>query len=270
VLGSRNRLIACSSPTGPAFEGAQISSGQRAAPGAIERVRIDPETLAPRIKVIGCDLWSDDPGFADAIVGIGVTGICGSGIIEVVAELFMAGVIDESGRMLAKGKDAANHAHLLPRGRNVEYVLYRGADRTVKVIPSDIRAIQLAKAACYSGAKLLMDEMGVDHVDQVLLAGAFGSYIDVKYAMILGMIPDCQLDNVRSVGNAAGTGARIALLSAAARREIESVVLRVEKVETAIAPRFQDYFISAMNLPNAVDPFPNLARVVQLPASTGT
>jgi uncharacterized 2Fe-2S/4Fe-4S cluster protein (DUF4445 family) len=270
VLGSKNRLIACSSPTGPAFEGAQISSGQRAAPGAIERVRIDRETLAPRIKVIGCELWSDEPGFAEAIVGIGVTGICGSGIIEVVAELFMAGVIDQTGRMLAKGKDVTNHPHLVPRGRNVEYVLHRGTERVVKVIPSDIRAIQLAKAACYSGAKLLMDEMGVDHVDQVLLAGAFGSYIDVKYAMILGMIPDCELDNVRSVGNAAGTGARIALLSAAARREIESVVLRVEKVETAIAPKFQEYFIAAMNLPNSIDPFPNLARVVQLPARTGS
>jgi uncharacterized 2Fe-2S/4Fe-4S cluster protein (DUF4445 family) len=270
VLGSKNRLIACSSPTGPAFEGAQISSGQRAAPGAIERVRIDRETLAPRIKVIGCELWSDDPGFAEAVTGIGVTGICGSGIIEVVAELFMAGVIDQTGRMLAKGKDVANHPHLVPRGRNVEYVLHRGPDRTVKVIPSDIRAIQLAKAACYSGAKLLMDEMGVKSVDQVLLAGAFGNYIDVKYAMILGMIPDCELSNVRSVGNAAGTGARIALLSAGARREIESVVLRVEKVETAIAPKFQEYFISAMNLPNATDPFPNLARVVQLPVSSSS
>ena len=267
VLGSKNRLIACSSPTGPAFEGAQISSGQRAAPGAIERVRIDPATLAPRIKVIGCDLWSDDPGFAEAVAAVGVTGICGSGIIEVVAELFMAGVIDQTGRMVAKGKDVAGNEHLIPRGRNVEYVLHRGADRVVKVIPGDIRAIQLAKAACYSGAKLLMDEMGVDHVDQVLLAGAFGSYIDVKYAMILGMIPDCQLDKVRSVGNAAGTGARIALLSAAARREIEAVVRRVEKVETAIAPKFQEYFIAAMNLPNAVDPFPNLARAVQLPGA---
>jgi uncharacterized 2Fe-2S/4Fe-4S cluster protein (DUF4445 family) len=266
VLGSRNRLIACSSPTGPAFEGAQISCGQRAAPGAIERVRIDPQTLAPRIKVIGSDKWSDDPGFGDSIAGIGVTGICGSGIIEVVAELFLAGVIDETGRMLAKGRDAASHAHLIPRGRNVEYVLYRDGDRVLKVVPSDIRAIQLAKAACYSGAKLLMDEMGVDRVDSVLLAGAFGSYIDVKYAMVLGMIPDCELSQVRSVGNAAGTGARIALLSAAARREVESVVRRVEKVETAIAPKFQDYFVTAMNVPNAIDAFPNLEKVVRLPA----
>ncbi len=268
VLGSKNRLIACSSPTGPAFEGAQISSGQRAAPGAIERVRIDPQTLVPRIKVIGCELWSDDPNFATEVASIGVTGICGSGIIEVVAELFLSGVIDETGRMLAKGHVIHNHPHLLPKGRNVEYVLYRTADRVIKVIPSDIRAIQLAKAACYSGAKLLMDEMGVDHVDKVLLAGAFGSYIDVKYAMILGMIPDCELSRVKSVGNAAGTGARIALLSAATRKEIQSVVRRVEKVETAIAPKFQDYFVSAMNLPNAVDPFPNLERVVQLPKTT--
>ena len=267
VLGSKNRLIACSSPTGPAFEGAQISSGQRAAPGAIERVRIDRETLEARIKVIGCELWSNEAGFAEATANIGVTGICGSGIIEVVAELFLAGVIDETGRMLAKGRDVKDNPNLIPKGRNFEYVLHRGADRVVKVIPSDVRAIQLAKSACYSGAKLLMDEMGVTRVDQVLLAGAFGSYIDVKYAMTLGMIPDCDLAKVRSVGNAAGTGARIALLSRAARTEIETVIRRVEKVETAIAPKFQEYFVAAMNLPNAVDPFPNLAKVVALPAA---
>ena len=267
VLGSRDRLIACSSPTGPAFEGAQISSGQRAAPGAIERVRIDRATLQPRFKVIGCDLWSDDGGFAEGIANVGVTGICGSGIIEVVAELFLSGVIDATGRMLAKGRDTANHPHLLPKGRNFEYVLYRSGDRIIKVIPSDIRAIQLAKSACYSGARLLMDRMAVDKVDKVFLAGAFGSYIDVKYAMTLGMIPDCELDRVKSVGNAAGTGARIALLSRAAREEIETVIRRVEKVETAIAPRFQEYFVAAMNIPNAVDPFPNLARVVDLPAA---
>jgi uncharacterized 2Fe-2S/4Fe-4S cluster protein (DUF4445 family) len=265
VLGSSERLIACSSPTGPAFEGAQISCGQRAAPGAIERVRIDPATLAPRIKVIGSDLWSDDPGFAASIATFGVTGICGSGIIEAVAELFLCGILDASGRMSASGHDVASHPWLLPKGRNVEYVLYRAGDRILKIVPSDIRAIQLAKAACYSGARLLMDRMGVKQVDRVLLAGAFGSYIDVMYAMTLGMIPDCPLDHVRSVGNAAGTGARIALLSAAAREEIDRVIRRVEKVETAIEPKFQQYFVSAMSLPNADDPFPNLERVVKLP-----
>jgi uncharacterized 2Fe-2S/4Fe-4S cluster protein (DUF4445 family) len=215
--------------------------------------------------VIGCDLWSDQAGFAEGVASVGVTGICGSGIIEVVAELFLSGVIDATGRMLAKGRDAANNPHLIAKGRNFEYVLYRSGDRLVKVIPSDIRAIQLAKSACYSGAKLLMDRMGVDKVDKVFLAGAFGSYIDVKYAMILGMIPDCELDRVRSAGNAAGTGARIALLSRAAREEIETVIRKVEKVETAIAPKFQEYFVAAMNIPNAVDGFPNLARAVDLP-----
>ena len=258
VLGSGNRLIAASSPTGPAFEGAQIAYGQRAAPGAIERVRIDPDTLMPRIKVIGCELWSDEPGFEEAIETVGVTGICGSGIIEAVGELHLAGIVNASGRMQAKGMDVRDHPSFTSKGRNYEYTLYRNGDREVRVVPADIRAIQLAKSACYSGAKLLMDEMRVDRVDRIYLAGAFGSYIDVKYAMAIGMIPDCPLENVSSAGNAAGTGARIALLSAAAREEIERVIRRVEKVETAIAPNFQDYFVAAIDIPNARDEFPNL------------
>ena len=183
VLGSGHRLIAASSPTGPAFEGAQIAYGQRAAPGAIERVRIDPDTLMPRIKVIGSELWSDEPGFEEEIETIGVTGICGSGIIEAVGELHLAGVVNASGRMQAKGMDVRDHPSFTAKGRNYEYTLYRNGDREVRVVPADIRAIQLAKSACYSGAKLLMDEMGVDGVDRIYLAGAFGSYIDVKYAM---------------------------------------------------------------------------------------
>ena len=258
VLGSGNRLIAASSPTGPAFEGAQIAYGQRAAPGAIERVRIDPDTLMPRIKVIGSELWSDEPGFEEEIETTGVTGICGSGIIEAVGELHLAGIVNASGRMQAKGMDVGDHPSFTSKGRNFEYTLYRNGDREVRVVPADIRAIQLAKSACYSGAKLLMDEMRVDRVDRIYLAGAFGSYIDVKYAMAIGMIPDCPLENVSSAGNAAGTGARIALLSAAAREEIERVIRRVEKVETAIEPKFQDYFVAAINIPNAVDEFPNL------------
>ena len=266
VLGSRNRLIACSSPTGPAFEGAQISSGQRAAPGAIERVRIDPVTLKPRIKVIGCEAWSDQPEFVEGVRHTGVTGVCGSGIIEAVGELYLAGIIDETGRMQARGRqDLVGHPNLAPRGRTFEYVLYRSDEREIRVVPGDIRAIQLAKAACYSGTKLLMDAMGVDKVDRIYLAGAFGSYIDVKYAMAIGMIPDCDLSRVNSAGNAAGTGARIALLSCAARREIELVIRRVEKVETAIAPKFQDYFVAAINIPHASDCFIHLAGVMNLP-----
>ena len=212
----------------------------------------------PRIKVIGSELWSDESGFEEAIETAGVTGICGSGIIEAVGELHLAGIVNASGRMQAKGMEVEDHPNFTPKGRNYEYTLYRDGEREVRVVPSDIRAIQLAKSACYSGAKLLMDEMGVDRVDRIYLAGAFGSYIDVKYAMAIGMIPDCPLDRVSSAGNAAGTGARIALLSRAAREEIETVIRRVEKVETAIAPKFQDYFVAAMNIPNAEDPFPNL------------
>ncbi|MGI9383771.1 MAG: ASKHA domain-containing protein [Methyloligellaceae bacterium] len=265
VLGSKNRLMACSSPTGPAFEGAQISCGQRAAPGAIERVRIDPETLLPRFKVIGSDLWSDEEGFAEDIAQTGVTGICGSGIIEAIAELYLSGIVEPTGRMRAKGKDVEGHANFVKRGRNYDYVLYDTAERKISVVPADVRAIQLAKSACYSGTKLLMDRMEVDSVDRIYLAGAFGSYIDVKYAMVLGMIPDCVLEKVSSAGNAAGTGARIALLSRAARGEIEKVIRTVEKVETAIEPKFQDYFVAAMNIPHASDPFPNLASEVELP-----
>ena len=258
VLGHKDRLIACSSPTGPAFEGAQITCGQRAAPGAIERVRIDRKTLQPRFRVIGSDLWSDEPGFADAIEGTGVTGICGSGIIEAVAELYLSGIVDPSGRMQAKGLDVEGNPQFIPKGRNFEYVLHTEGDRVIRVTPSDIRAIQLAKSACYSGARLLMDRMGTDRVDRIYLAGAFGSHIDVGYAMAIGLIPDCNLEMVASGGNAAGTGARIALLSAKARKEIEAVTRRVEKVETAIAEDFQEYFVAAMSLPHGTEPFPEL------------
>lgn len=258
VLGHQDRLIACSSPTGPAFEGAQIECGQRAAPGAIERVRVDPKTLKPRFRVIGVDIWSDEPGFEDAISETGVTGICGSGIIEAVAELYLAGIVADTGRMQAKGLDVGDHPNFIARGRNFEYVLHKSGDRVIRVTPGDIRAIQLAKSACYSGTKLLMDKMGTSHVDRIYLAGAFGSHIDVTYAMAIGLIPDCDMDTVASAGNAAGTGARIALLSRSARAEIEQVTNKVEKVETAIAEDFQEYFVAAINLPHATDPFPKL------------
>ena len=258
VLGHKDRLISCSSPTGPAFEGAQITCGQRAAPGAIERVRIDRKTLEPRFKVIGVETWSDEPDFDEAIAETGVTGICGSGIIEAVAELHLSGIVDASGRMQAKGRDVKEHPNFISKGRNFEYVLHVSGDRVVKVAPADIRAIQLAKSACYSGTRLLMDRMGTTQVDRIYLAGAFGSHIDVAYAMAIGLIPDCELEKVASAGNAAGTGARIALLSRAARQEIERVARTVEKVETAIAEDFQEYFVAAINLPHATDPFPKL------------
>jgi uncharacterized 2Fe-2S/4Fe-4S cluster protein (DUF4445 family) len=262
VLGNRHRLLAASSPTGPAFEGAQISCGQRAAPGAIERVRIDRETLEPRFKVIGCDLWSDQPGFAEATARTGVTGICGSGIIEVLAEMFLAGILRADGTI--DGDKAMVNARVQPDGRTHAYLLHAG-EPEIRILQTDVRAIQLAKAALYAGARLLMDHLGIDRVDRITLAGAFGSQIDVTYAMVLGLIPDCDLAKVASAGNAAGTGARIALLNQAARTEIEQVVKRIEKIETAIEPRFQEHFVAAMAIPHKSAPFPHLARAVALP-----
>ncbi|MGQ0566411.1 MAG: ASKHA domain-containing protein [Gemmobacter sp.] len=266
LFGNESRVLACSSPTGPAFEGAQISSGQRAAPGAIERVEIDPVTKEPRFRVIGSDLWSDDPGFAAVAAQTGITGICGSGIIEAVAEMRMAGIVDPGG--LIGSAEQVGTPRLLPEGRTHSYVLHDGRDAggpLILVTQGDIRAIQLAKSALYAGARLLMDEMGVDTVDRVVLAGAFGAHISPKHAMVLGMIPDAPLDRVTSAGNAAGTGARIALCNKAARTEIEATVGRIHKVETAIEPRFQEHFVAANAIPHATAPFPELKRIVTLP-----
>ena len=262
VLANRNRMLAASSPTGPAFEGAQITAGQRAAPGAIERVRINPETLEPRFRVIGCDVWSDDPEFAEKSAKVGVSGVCGSGIIEVVAEMYLAGIIDQDGVIgLVDGKD---NSRVILDGRTYSYVLHDG-DKTLRITQTDIRAIQLAKAALHAGIRLLLDYMGISKVDKIGLAGAFGSHIDVKYAMVLGLIPDCQLDKVGSVGNAAGTGARIALLNFPSRLEIGEILPKVEKIETALEPKFQEYFIEAMALPHKTDPYLDLSKVLTLP-----
>ena len=266
LLGNETRVLACSSPTGPAFEGAQISSGQRAAPGAIERVEIDPATKEPRFKVIGSDLWSTDPGFAEETAVTGITGICGSGIIEAVAEMRMAGLVDPSG--LIGSAEQTGTTRAIPEGRTHSYVVHDGrADGgpLITVTQGDIRAIQLAKSALYAGARLLMDEMDVDRVDRIVLAGAFGAHISPKHAMVLGMIPDCRLDKVSSAGNAAGTGARIALLNIGARAGIEETVHRIHKVETAIEPRFQEHFVAANAIPHASDTFPELATLVTLP-----
>ena len=262
VLGNRDRLVACSSPTGPAFEGAQISCGQRAAPGAIERVRIDPVTREPRFKVIGSDLWSDEPGFSEVIATTGVTGVCGSGIIEVMAELYLSGVINQDG--VVDGALAAQTPRVIANGRTFAYVLHEG-ERQLLITQNDVRAIQLAKAALYAGIRLLMDKLGIEQVERIRLAGAFGSHIDVKYAMVLGLIPDCDLAHVTSAGNAAGTGARIALLDSRSRAVIETIVGQVEKIETALEPKFQAHFVEAMALPHKTAPYPHLSKEVSLP-----
>jgi len=262
VLGNRSRVVAASSPTGPAFEGAEISAGQRAAPGAIERVRIDPETLEPRFKIIGSERWSDEDGFAADAARLGVTGICGSAIIEVVAEMYLSGIVSEDG--VVDGALAGRSPRIVPNGRTFSYLLHDGSPR-IAVTQNDVRAIQLAKAALYAGIRLLMEKQGVVEVDAIRFAGAFGSFIDPKYAMVLGLIPDCDLAAVKAVGNAAGTGAMMALLNRGHRREIEETVRRIEKIETALEPHFQQLFVDAMALPNKVDPFPKLSAAVKLP-----
>jgi uncharacterized 2Fe-2S/4Fe-4S cluster protein (DUF4445 family) len=267
VLGNATKLLACSSPTGPAFEGAQISCGQRAAPGAIERVRIDADTLHVRYKVIGSNLWSDEPGFEESIAGHGVTGVCGSGIIEAVAEMYLTGILSTDGVIGGHMMDRTPRVHA--HNRTYAFLL---ADRESPIIvtQNDVRQIQLAKAALYAGVKLLMDRYPTDSVDEIRIAGAFGSNVDAKYAMVLGLIPDCPLDKVSSVGNAATTGARMALLSRKSRAEIENIAKQVDKIETAVAPDFQEYFITAMAIPHKTDPFQHLFKIVTRPTPAST
>jgi len=268
VLDGHDRVLAASSPTGPAFEGAQISSGQRATPGAVERVRIDPETGEPRLRIIGVDAWSDEDGFAEAAAATGVTGICGSGIIEVVAELWLAGLMDADGVIAGAGTKPSDRLEV--DGRTFSYLLFdpaaMGLDgERLLVTQNDIRAIQLAKAALYAGIRLLMDRLGVDAIDQIGLAGAFGSHIDTVRATVLGLVPDCDPDRVTSVGNAAGAGAAIALLSGSARRAIADTVDRIEKVETALEPAFQGHFVDAMAVPHRTAEYPRLSTRLTLP-----
>ena len=266
LLGNKEKVLACSSPTGPAFEGAQISSGQRAAPGAIERIEINPATKEPRFRVIGSDLWSDDPDFVSQTAATGITGICGSGIIEAVAEMRMAGLLDPSG--LIGSAEQTGTDRCIVDGRTHSYLLYDGSTHDgplITVTQGDIRAIQLAKSALYAGARLLMDQMGVETVDRITLAGAFGAHISPKHAMVLGMIPDAALDKVTSAGNAAGHGARIALCNRQSRIDISKTVREIEKVETAIEPKFQEHFVNANAIPHKTDPFPTLRSIADLP-----
>ena len=200
-----------------------------------------------------------------AVVDTGVTGVCGSGIIEALAEMYLAGIIRHEGTI--DGNLAARSPRVQPDGRTFCYELAPATAEkpALRILQNDVRAIQLGKAALYAGVRLLMERMGVQKVDRIRLAGAFGSHIDVKYAMVLGMIPDCILGNVSSAGNAAGTGARIALLDKGSRKVIEDLVRRVEKIETAVEPRFQEFFVEAMAIPHLTDPFERLQDVVTLP-----
>jgi uncharacterized 2Fe-2S/4Fe-4S cluster protein (DUF4445 family) len=263
VIGNRDRQFAASSPTGPAFEGAQISCGQRATAGAVESVRIDPHTLAARVKVIGVEPWSDEPGFAAAVAATGVSGLCGSGIIDLLAEMYLAGLLDADGTIV--GDSTARTDDVVADGRTFKYVFYRDEDTTLSITQNDVRAVQLAKAALRAGVDLLLDHAGHPTITDIRLAGAFGAHIDPLHAMVLGLVPDCPLESVHSVGNAAGAGAVMALLSASARAELERTVRGIEKIETATEPRFQELFVAAMAIPHATARSEHLARRLNLP-----
>lgn len=255
LLGTQSHILSTSSPTGPAFEGAQILHGQRAAVGAIERVRINDNGV--RYKVIGDDRWSDELQVGESLQP---TGICGSGIIEGIAELFTNGLLSSSGKFVRE--QCVNHPDMRPVKNTFELVLAKANESAIAtdivITQHDIRAIQLAKAAFYSSVRILMDRLGAKAVDRIRLAGAFGSYIDPDYAMQIGLIPDCDLDHVISIGNAAGDGARIALINRDERHKIQQLVREVTYIETAAEPQFQDYFVDALLFPHGSDTFTHL------------
>jgi uncharacterized 2Fe-2S/4Fe-4S cluster protein (DUF4445 family) len=271
VFGNSKHLLAASSPTGPAFEGAQISAGMRATVGAIERVRIDRNTLEPCVKVIGSDLWSDDPAFSAETSKLEISGICGSGIIEAMGELYLAGLLDVDGTVRPDGP--AKTDRVFADGRTFSYRLFGDADdptANINVTQDDVRAVQLAKAALRAGIDLLCEQAGKtdpNEIGSVRLAGAFGAHIDPLYAKVLGLVPDVPVARVASVGNAAGAGAVRALVSEAQRAEIEAAALSVEKIETATELRFQELFVNAMGFPHTTEPTPNLAKETTLPSA---
>ena len=269
VLGFQGTTFAASSPTGPAFEGAQISCGMRATAGAIERVRIDRNTLEPRFRVIGVDVWSDEPTFTEKIQRLTIAGLCGSAIIEVVGEMYLAGICDENG--VIRGEQATRTERVIQDGRTYSYVLLDATDThpRLAITQNDIRQIQLASAALRAGIDLLIEHAGVTDLTDIRLAGAFGAQIDPTYALVLGLVPDCPVEGIQAVGNASGAGAVRLLVSAQQRAELAQAVHDIEKIETATEPRFQELFVAAMAFPHATAPTPHLASILDLPARQG-
>jgi len=256
ILGNRERLLSCSCATGPAFEGASIKFGMRAAPGAIEKVEIAPLTHEVQWKAVGDRKWHRAPHAAG-----NARGICGSGIIDAVAEMYRAGVLERSG---AFNRNLSTQRLRRDTDGKQEFVLAWAGETAIgtdiTVTAGDVRAVQLAKGAMYSGAKLMLERLGIERPDKIVLAGAFGSFIDKKKAMSLGMFPDCDLRRVYAVGNAAGDGARMALLSRRKRIEAQQMARRVEYVELSAEADFSRQFMLAMHLPHTLDEFPHARR----------
>ncbi|MBI3151669.1 MAG: DUF4445 domain-containing protein, partial [Chloroflexi bacterium] len=258
VLGNRKRLVCTSTPTGPALEGAHVEYGMRAAPGAMERIQIDENTLEPKYKVIGVIGWNTE----HAEFKGQVKGICGSAIIDGVAELFRAGIVDSRGKF----KQGLESRRIRKGESGWEYVIAWAEEtsigRDIPLTQQDVRQIQLAKAALFTAARTLLKRSGLESPDKIILAGGFGSYIDKEKAMLIGLIPDCDLSNVYAVGNAAGDGARIALLNVEKRNEIDNVTRKVERFELPTDPEFQNQFMLATSFPHMSEPFPHIAHLI--------
>src|SRR5688572_10125616 len=258
ILGNRKRLVCTSTPTGPALEGAHVEYGMRAAAGAMERVHIDENSLEPKYKVIGVDGWNTD----HAEFKGKVKGICGSAIIDAVAELFRAGIVDSRGKF----KKDLESKRIRQGESGWEYVIAWAEEtsigRDIPMTQQDVRQIQLAKAALFTAARTLLNRSNMQSPDKVILAGGFGSFIDKEKAMLIGLIPDCDLENVYAVGNSAGDGARIALLNVEKRNEIDEVTRKVERFELPTDPEFQNQFMLATSFPHMSEPFPHIAHLI--------
>ena len=260
VLGNRDKLISSSCATGPALEGAQLSFGMRAAPGAIERIKIDPETHEVDYKVIGREAWLK----FSAPEEMKTKGICGSGILDVLAELYVAGVIDKSGVFSENQK--SDRCRMNPDNNQPEFVLAWANETSIKrdvvINQKDLRQIQLAKGALYAGCKLMMRRMGLDKIDKVKIAGAFGTHVNKQKALIMGLFPDCEVEKILGVGNAAGDGCRAALLDRRKRIEANWVSRNVEYIELTVEEDFEKQFMQAMQIPHMKDEFPHLEGIV--------
>jgi uncharacterized 2Fe-2S/4Fe-4S cluster protein (DUF4445 family) len=260
VLGNKEKLISSSCATGPALEGAQLAFGMRAAPGAIERIKIDPETHETDYKVIGRDAWRSFSKPEE----MKTKGICGSGILDVLSELYTSGVIMKSGVFSKNQK--SNRFRLNADTKQPEFVIAwaneTSIDKDVVITQKDVRQIQLAKGALYTGCKLMMRKMNIDKVDVVKIAGAFGTHVDRTKALIMGLFPDCAIEKILSVGNAAGDGARAALLNRGKRVEANWVSRNVEYIELTVEKDFQVQFMESMQIPHMKDAFPHLEGIV--------
>jgi uncharacterized 2Fe-2S/4Fe-4S cluster protein (DUF4445 family) len=263
LVGNRDKIYSTSCPTGPALEGASIKFGVRAARGAIEKVRVEPGTFDVRFKVIGKEAWNTRLVANE----IGAIGLCGSGIIDAVAELFKAGILATNGKFnmeietprLRRGEDG-----------DPEFVIAWAEEtamgRDITMTIDDVRNVQLAKAAVYSGIQVLLDKLGRDKPEKVILAGAFGSHLDLRRSLMLGLFHDVGFGNMHSVGNAAGDGARMALMNRAKREEAEHIARKIHYVELTNEPGFVPHFVDATLLPNKKHAFPSLARYGIYPA----